>query len=111
MPEDHLPLLQEVFLEHLYNYKIRITQRLVEDIVNIENDHKRAHRNARGKNLETYHFPHMSKLIRDYITVCEICLNNKYDTIRDQKYKSCLFKDIHAKFYTWIHCIFKKKSS
>ena len=48
----------------------------------------KVYRNARGKKLEKGNFPHMSQLIRENIKVCEIWLNNKYDTLRDQKYNS-----------------------
>lgn len=54
IPETILWLLQEIYLERFPRYKLRITQRVVEDVNNEErkcqlimNEHKRAHRNAR----------------------------------------------------------------
>lgn len=89
IPEEYIQLLHEVFKESFSNYKIRITQRIVEDIRNEENkfsiikeEHKRAHRNHmenRKQILERYYFPRMASLIRKYTQTCEICNTNKYD--------------------------------
>lgn len=89
IPEEKLVLLQKVYADHFSKFKIRITQRLVEDITDterqfliIQNEHKRAHRNfAENKEqiLEKFYFPKMTKLIKDYTKSCEVCSNNKYD--------------------------------
>lgn len=89
IPEKNLVMLQEVYKENFSKFRIRITQRLVEDIRNeeqqlliIQNEHKRAHRNSEeNKNqiLEKYYFPKMGKLIRDFTKSCETCNKNKYD--------------------------------
>lgn len=89
IPEKFLHLLQEVYLCHFRYYKMRITQRIVQDVNReemickiIEDEHKRAHRNhAENKSqiLERYYFPKMTSLIKSYTKGCETCLTNKYD--------------------------------
>lgn len=89
IPESSIPSLQDVYTNHFYRYRIRITQRMVEDVTLtdrifniIEQEHKRAHRNARENReqiLEKFYFPAMSRQIREYIKQCETCKVNKYD--------------------------------
>lgn len=89
IPECFIPLLNSIYLAHFISYKIRITQRLVEDVTNeervcriIEDEHKRAHRNAKENSLqilERYYFPRMRSLICQYTRNCEVCKLNKYD--------------------------------
>lgn len=89
IPETRIGLLQEVYLGNFVGYKIRITQRVVEDVGNedriwqlISKEHRRAHRNARENKeqlLEKYYFPRMNSLITKYVKTCEVCLANKYD--------------------------------
>lgn len=89
IPEKFLPTLQNVFKNHFSKYKIRITQKVVEDVTLeerkfaiIEREHRRAHRNAtenRLQILEKYYFPKMSSLIKNFIKTCEICNSSKYD--------------------------------
>lgn len=87
--ENHIQLLQEIYKEHFSKFKIRITQRIVEDIKNqdnqlriIQEEHSRAHRNHQENKeqiLEKYYFPGMTNTIKRYIKQCEICNSNKYD--------------------------------
>lgn len=89
IPECSLSNLQNVYVNNFSRYKIRVTQRVVEDVTIadrvfniIEQEHKRAHRNARENReqiLEKFYFPAMSKHIREYIANCETCKLNKYD--------------------------------
>jgi len=89
IPEKYTQLLQEVFVDHFSNYKIRITQRVVQDLSNEENifqaikfEHHRAHRNYRENKeqiLEKYYFPKTTSLIRKYTKNCDTCNTNKYD--------------------------------
>lgn len=89
IPENHLGMLQNVYLEHFEKYKIRVTQRVVEDVANeerrfciIEKEHKRAHRAPREMKeqiLEAYYFPRMMSIIKKFVATCEICKANKYD--------------------------------
>lgn len=89
IPENFIQLLQETYLDHFRQYKLRITQRLVQDINNeeiiyqiIETEHKRAHRNPvenKIQILERYYFPKMASQIKKYTKACETCLLNKYD--------------------------------
>ena len=67
IPEAYIQLLNEIYLAHFVSYKIRITQRMVEDICDsnricsiIEEEHRRAHRNPRENGqhiLERFYFP------------------------------------------------------
>lgn len=89
IPESHIGILQEAYLQTFVNYKLRITQRMVEDVKNenriwelISSEHRRAHRNARENKeqlLERYYFPRMNSLITKYTRTCEVCRANKYD--------------------------------
>lgn len=89
IPENCLATLQEAYLENFTKYKIRITQRIVEDVRNedricqlITDEHKRAHRNPQENKeqlLEKYYFPRMASLVKKYTKSCEICNTNKYD--------------------------------
>lgn len=89
IPEVYLQLLQEVFKESFSKFKIRITQRMVQDIANEENkveiiqqEHRRAHRNHKENKeqiLERYYFPKMTKEIKKYVATCDNCNRNKYD--------------------------------
>lgn len=89
IPEKYLQTLQELYDMHLRSYKIRITQRVVEDIQNednkyriIQEEHRRAHRNAienKEQILERYYFPRMNSLIKKYTQNCDICNQSKYD--------------------------------
>lgn len=89
IPECSLYNLQDAYVNNFSKYKIRITQRIVEDVTIadrifniIEQEHKRAHRNARENReqiLEKFYFPAMSRQIREYIRQCETCQFNKYD--------------------------------
>lgn len=81
--------IQEIYPIHFRNYKIRFTQKLVEDITdeNLQEEkilsvHQRAHRNAeenRNQIIESYYFPRMSKKIRVIVKRCTVCQGNKYD--------------------------------
>lgn len=94
IPERHIQILQDIFKQHLSNFKIRITQRVVQDIKNEENifkiiqdEHKRAHRNFNENKiqiLEKYYFPQMKNLIKKYTQTCETCNTNKYDRHPDK---------------------------
>lgn len=89
IPEQYIQTLQEVYKEKFSKFKIRLTQRVVQDIAKLENqvhiieqEHRRAHRNhEENKNqiLERFYFPKMSKEIKKYVKACEICNINKYD--------------------------------
>lgn len=89
IPERFLGLLQDVYVNNFQRYRVRITQRIVEDVMAadrvfeiIENEHKRAHRNPcenRLQILEEYYFPAMARQIRDYVRQCDTCKLNKYD--------------------------------
>lgn len=89
IPEDKLGILQSVFLENFSKYKIRVTQRRVEDVANenrklllIEKEHNRAHRAPRENKeqlLEQYYFPQMMAYIKKFVKTCEVCNSNKYD--------------------------------
>lgn len=89
IPEEYIQLVQDIFKEHLSSYRIRITQRVVQDIRNednkckiIQKEHKRAHRNwneNKEQILEKYYFPQMAKEIKKYTKNCDICNTNKYD--------------------------------
>jgi len=89
IPEKYIQMLQEIFKECFANFKIRITQKLVQDINKeedkfkiIQEEHKRAHRNSQENKeqiLEKYYFPNMAKLIKKYTSNCDICNINKYD--------------------------------
>lgn len=89
IPEEYLWMLQNVYLENFEKYKIRVTQRLVEDVANeerrfsiIENEHRRAHRAPRENKeqiLERYYFPQMMANVRKYAASCDVCNRNKYD--------------------------------
>lgn len=89
IPEDYLGLLQNLYLESFSKYKIRVTQRVVEDVANeerrfsiIEEEHRRAHRAPRENKdqiLERYYFPKMMSFIRKFVASCDICKTNKYD--------------------------------
>lgn len=89
IPERYLGLLQDVYLENFGNYKIRVTQRVVEDVANeerrlviIEREHRRAHRAPRENReqiLEKFYFPQMMSQVRKFAALCEICSSNKYD--------------------------------
>lgn len=89
IPESYIPLLQELFVNHFSNYKIRITQKEVEDVTSpevrfriIEKEHRRAHRNARENKiqlLEKYYFPRMYAEVKKYVASCETCHASKYD--------------------------------
>jgi len=88
-PENRLALLQDIYLNHFENYKIRFTQRIVEDLQNpdhiyniIMEEHKRAHRNPsenKQQILERYYFPQMNALVKKFTAECETCKRNKYD--------------------------------
>jgi hypothetical protein len=89
IPEKYINLLQDIVKDHFRNSKIRITQRIVQDVQNEENifqiiqhEHRRAHRNHkenREQILEKFYFPKMTSLIKKYTKECEICNKNKYD--------------------------------
>lgn len=88
-PENCLPVIQDLYLQHFSRYKIRIAQRIVTDVNSanlqfeiIQKEHRRAHRNARENKkqiLEEYYFPRMYALIRKFVANCEVCNTNKYD--------------------------------
>lgn len=81
--------VQEIYPLHFKDYRIRFTQKFVEDITGqIEQEekilkiHRRAHRNAeenRIQLLENYYFPKMSSKIRTLVNRCVTCKENKYD--------------------------------
>lgn len=81
--------IQEIYPHHFNSYKIRYTQKFVEDIPNeVEQEekiiltHRRAHRNAeenRLQILENFYFPRMSAKIKKLVNQCSICKANKYD--------------------------------
>lgn len=81
--------IQEVYPIHFRNYKVRFTQKQVQDIQD-ENEpeekilsvHRRAHRNAqenREQIILTHYFPRMSKKIKFFVKRCSTCRENKYD--------------------------------
>ena len=89
IPEHHLAMLQDLYINHFSKYNIRVTQKVVQDITSeerrfnvIEQEHKRAHRNPREnvqQILDNYYFPQMYAQVRKYATNCEICKLHKYD--------------------------------
>lgn len=84
-----LPIIQNLYVEHFSEYKIRIVQKIVSDVSSenqqyeiIEREHRRAHRNAKEYKMQIqdeYYFPRMFALIRKYVKNCDICNTNKYD--------------------------------
>lgn len=88
-PEQYLPIIQNLYVDHFSRYKIRIAQKVVSDVSQenqqyeiIAKEHCRAHRNAKENKmqiLEEYYFPHMFSLIKKYVVNCHICNTNKYD--------------------------------
>lgn len=89
IPEHHIQLLQEIYRENFSKYRIRITQRIVQDLTNpdnklrvIQQEHSRAHRNYKENKdqiLEKYYFPGMANMAKKYVRKCEICNSSKYD--------------------------------
>lgn len=89
IPEQYIQMVQDIYKDNFSYYKIRITQRMVQDIANEENvfriireEHNRAHRNWKENKeqiLEKYYFPQMAKQIRKFTQHCDICNANKYD--------------------------------
>lgn len=87
--EEIMGQVQEIYPLHFKNYKIRFTQKLVEDIPNeaeqeekILKIHRRAHRHAeenRMQLLENFYFPRMSAKIKRLVNQCKTCKENKYD--------------------------------
>ena len=81
--------IQEIYPQHFRDYRIRFTQKLVEDIPNetepdekILKIHRRPHRNAeenRIQLLEHFYFPKISSKIKTLVSRCTICKENKYD--------------------------------
>lgn len=89
IPESYIQLLQELYVANFSMYKVRITQRIVEDVANderklsiIANEHRRAHRNPRENTqqiLERFYFPRMAALVRMHSASCDTCKLQKYD--------------------------------
>lgn len=87
--EENMGRIQEIYPEHFSSYRIRYTQKFVEDVSNeaeqeerILQVHKRAHRNAeenRLQLLEHFYFPRMSAKIKSIVKRCCTCKVNKYD--------------------------------
>lgn len=81
--------LQELYLDHFRNYRIRFSNRQVKDVKNEQEQeekildyHKRAHRSAKENKLqilESCYFPAMTRKIKNLIKQCVVCKENKYD--------------------------------
>jgi hypothetical protein len=81
--------IQLLYPIHFATYKMRLTQLIVTDVENENNQeevilqiHQRAHRNEKENRLqilEKYYFPKMSKKIRQLIKQCTVCKENKYE--------------------------------
>lgn len=81
--------IQEIYPPHFSNFKIRFTQREVQDVTDQQEreeiilaTHNRAHRNARENKIqimEKYYFPSLNKEIRRIVNNCVVCKENKYD--------------------------------
>ena len=81
--------IQEIYPNHFSNYKIRYTQKLVEDVESdaqqteiILAEHKRAHRNTHENRLQImqkFYFPKMIHKISSLTKNCTICKENKYE--------------------------------
>jgi len=89
IPDDYLQLLQACCFQNFKMYKIRITQRLVEDITDEEQICEvivfldlRAHRNSKEVRIQIlgkYYFPRMASIIRTQLSTCTTCKFHKYD--------------------------------
>lgn len=88
-PEPVMGKIQEIYPMHLLNYKVRFTQKFVEDVTS-ENDqenviidtHNRAHRNAAENKLQIldkFYFPGMFAKIQRIVKLCSTCKKSKYD--------------------------------
>lgn len=87
--ERTMGLIQEIYPLYFSNYKIRYTQKEVENIQNeaeqeetILQIHKRAHRSANENRLqiiERFYFPKMSSKIKKIVKQCTTCKQNKYE--------------------------------
>jgi len=88
-PEHIMGRIQEFYPVHFSSYKIRYTQRQVEDINDINkqseiiaHEHRRAHRNAsenKAQILEKYFFPQLHKKVKEIAKSCLTCKESKYD--------------------------------
>jgi len=89
MPETYLQFLQTCCSKSFAGYKIRITQRLVQDLNDeeeicrvITEEHLRAHRNVkemRMQILEKFYFPKMTSRMKLQVSSCHVCKMYKYD--------------------------------
>lgn len=87
--EPIMGIIQEIYPEHFSNYKIRYTQKIVDDIISepeqdelILTTHRRAHRDPQENKfqlLEKCYFPKMSRRIINLTKMCGVCKENKYD--------------------------------
>ena len=90
--ENIMGLVQEVYKRNFGQnrlLRIRFTQSLLEDIPNedhqwrlIEVTHRRAHRCAEENKqqiLRRAYFPKLNQKLRDFISKCQLCNENKYD--------------------------------
>ena len=90
--EEIMGKLQEVYKTHFgqqKSLKIRFTQNQLQDIEEeddqwntIRNEHYRAHRGAEENKMQIlrkFYFPKLSQRVKDFVTNCQICHENKYD--------------------------------
>lgn len=88
-PEFIMGKIQEIYPDHFSSYKVRFTQKFVEDILSesdqetlIIETHNRAHRNAmenKSQILERSYFPSMFSKIKRIVKLCSTCKKNKYE--------------------------------
>lgn len=84
--------LQEIYKKHFgdkRSLKIRFCQKMLQDVQQedeqwnvIRQEHYRAHRGAEENKLQLlrkFYFPKLSQKLKDFVTNCQICNENKYD--------------------------------